>query len=444
MAKPSTLPRWANLANPADIVDPPSGKKDTGWLTAEKPPHSYFNWFMNLVYLWAVYLDGLTGEALTWTAAHVHNRNVTFHKGADPEAITCDGGATFTAASGATALTATAAGPGTAGLFNAGTNIGGRAVDATGNSTFSPSSTSTVTVNVFGNTGATSALIAASSDGTALWGISNTATAVRGQAGGVGNGVYGTVVNGGALGAAGRFDVLDTNPAYGVIASNSHVATPTVQVSQGASGGVALNVGVTGGVGTAIRAAGGDITLLNTNKVRFETAKTGVQILSVAEMHAYDITDATYIPLGAATGPFSAANLPYHYIGGAGFGISGQIRVPRNGSILDIQALVASPVAVTPNRPTLRHSSYEGVNATPSGVQITGGGFFTIPVSTSLQWISIGGTYGLPTFFSDGVDGVHGSGFYFINWQPGFIFGANVAFAGWRVVYSYGTVDFMI
>lgn len=87
MPKPSTLPRWANLAAPADIVDPPSGKKDSGWLTGEKPPHSYFNWWKNLVYQWTVYLDGLTGEALTWTAAHIFQAGVTMTRNSASETL---------------------------------------------------------------------------------------------------------------------------------------------------------------------------------------------------------------------------------------------------------------------------------------------------------------------------------------------------------------------
>jgi len=79
MSKPASLPRWADAANPADIVDPPSGKKDSGWLVNDQPPHTYFNWFWNLVYQWTVYLDGLTGEALTWTAAHIFNAGATFN-----------------------------------------------------------------------------------------------------------------------------------------------------------------------------------------------------------------------------------------------------------------------------------------------------------------------------------------------------------------------------
>lgn len=54
-AKPSSLPRWADVGGA--IVEPPDGKKDVGWVTGEKPPAQYFNWWKNLVYQWTDYLD---------------------------------------------------------------------------------------------------------------------------------------------------------------------------------------------------------------------------------------------------------------------------------------------------------------------------------------------------------------------------------------------------
>lgn len=54
-AKPSTLPRWANVGGA--IVVPSSGKLDVGWVSAERPPAQYLNWYQNLVYLWVVFLD---------------------------------------------------------------------------------------------------------------------------------------------------------------------------------------------------------------------------------------------------------------------------------------------------------------------------------------------------------------------------------------------------
>ena len=55
MAKPTTYPRWADVGG--DIVEPTSGKKDVGWVSDEEPPAQYFNWLLNLLYQWVVYLD---------------------------------------------------------------------------------------------------------------------------------------------------------------------------------------------------------------------------------------------------------------------------------------------------------------------------------------------------------------------------------------------------
>lgn len=89
MPKPSSLPRWGdNLADPGDIVEPSSGKKDIGWQDAEKPPHSYFNWLFNLIYQWCSYLNGLTGEALTWTAAHIFQSTVSVTNSTNADTVT--------------------------------------------------------------------------------------------------------------------------------------------------------------------------------------------------------------------------------------------------------------------------------------------------------------------------------------------------------------------
>ncbi len=68
MAKPSQLPQWGDGAAPADIVDPGSAKRALGWSTSERPPHTYFNWWMNLVFQWIQWLDGFLGVVHTWTA----------------------------------------------------------------------------------------------------------------------------------------------------------------------------------------------------------------------------------------------------------------------------------------------------------------------------------------------------------------------------------------
>lgn len=56
--RPTAQPRWAS-GMAAIIAEPPSGKKDQGWI-AEKPPFAYDNWFYNLVYQWLLWLDFIT------------------------------------------------------------------------------------------------------------------------------------------------------------------------------------------------------------------------------------------------------------------------------------------------------------------------------------------------------------------------------------------------
>lgn len=56
---PSSLPVWASDSG-ASITVPPTVKQEAGWeLTTpkEKPKLDYFNWWMNLVYQWILYLS---------------------------------------------------------------------------------------------------------------------------------------------------------------------------------------------------------------------------------------------------------------------------------------------------------------------------------------------------------------------------------------------------
>jgi hypothetical protein len=93
MAKPASLPRWAETGGgtPAsNIIEPTSGKKDTGYVTVaaspggkgDVPTSGGLNWFMRLVYKWCEWLDGIAGEAWTWTANHIFQASVTLN--ADP------------------------------------------------------------------------------------------------------------------------------------------------------------------------------------------------------------------------------------------------------------------------------------------------------------------------------------------------------------------------
>lgn len=75
VSKPTSLPRWATDGS-ALLTEPSSGKKDVGW-EVEEPPADWMNWLQNLVYQWLHYLDDLEAQALTWTAEHVFDDDVT-------------------------------------------------------------------------------------------------------------------------------------------------------------------------------------------------------------------------------------------------------------------------------------------------------------------------------------------------------------------------------
>ncbi len=77
MAKPSILPRWGDTAAPADVVAPNSSKQGSGWSNGELPPHTYFNWWQNLVFQWIQWLNGLLDTANTWTARQSFNGGCT-------------------------------------------------------------------------------------------------------------------------------------------------------------------------------------------------------------------------------------------------------------------------------------------------------------------------------------------------------------------------------
>lgn len=68
MAKPTTLPRWANVAG--NILAPNAALQDTGWVDGAIPTAKALNWLLRWNYEWAKYVQGLEAEALTWTARH--------------------------------------------------------------------------------------------------------------------------------------------------------------------------------------------------------------------------------------------------------------------------------------------------------------------------------------------------------------------------------------
>ena len=60
MAKPTTKPEWIPDSDPSKIEAPSASKQNTGWLSGEKPPYQFFNWFWNLVSKWVEYLEDFT------------------------------------------------------------------------------------------------------------------------------------------------------------------------------------------------------------------------------------------------------------------------------------------------------------------------------------------------------------------------------------------------
>lgn len=78
MARPDKDPQWADGGS-ADVVEPTSGKKSTGWLGGEFPPAQWLNWLFYYIYLWITYLsrdrimivdvrDGHVGTSAGWAS----------------------------------------------------------------------------------------------------------------------------------------------------------------------------------------------------------------------------------------------------------------------------------------------------------------------------------------------------------------------------------------
>lgn len=74
MAKPTNLASWGTGAAP--IVEPSAGVKAAGWAPNQRPPAQWFNWWMNAVYLWMVWLDAYESTVHVWTAAQSFTRGL--------------------------------------------------------------------------------------------------------------------------------------------------------------------------------------------------------------------------------------------------------------------------------------------------------------------------------------------------------------------------------
>ena len=62
MAKPSTLPKWANtigtdVNSQPTVIAPNDSKQENGWQYGEKPAYQFFNWLFRTIYLWIFWID---------------------------------------------------------------------------------------------------------------------------------------------------------------------------------------------------------------------------------------------------------------------------------------------------------------------------------------------------------------------------------------------------
>ncbi len=122
----STLPRYADTVagDPSKVSEPPSGKKDIGWVVGEKPPAQWKNWLLLQTYNWLLWLDAFETESHTWTklqtftSSVLNNRAILATGNGSGSAIKGIGG---TAGNG---IEAEASGAGTYALYGKGTAIG--------------------------------------------------------------------------------------------------------------------------------------------------------------------------------------------------------------------------------------------------------------------------------------------------------------------------------
>lgn len=78
MPKPTNLALWATTGVK---TEPSAGEKAAGWDGVFKPPFQWFNWWMNIVYTWVVWLDAYESTVHTWTAIQTHSASVNINGG---------------------------------------------------------------------------------------------------------------------------------------------------------------------------------------------------------------------------------------------------------------------------------------------------------------------------------------------------------------------------
>ena len=230
MTQPTQTPDWNTSGS--NRVDPPSGQKSSGWTVNQAPPSSYFNWWMNLVYQWVLYLKNLTLEALVWVELQSFQKGLTASQ----------------SVANTNTVTITTNGTGTGVSINASTNAASRALKAF-----------TGAVNGVAIEGVASHLGSAGLKGTATAGSASGVLATASGAGGYavtasGTG-FGVGSGSGALNATNAHNVPDDvpcasfyNESVGDVVKITAEGGKALQVFGGESNHAALIVGNSAGL----------------------------------------------------------------------------------------------------------------------------------------------------------------------------------------------------
>ena len=122
----STLPRYADTVagDPSKVSEPPSGKKDIGWVVGEKPPAQWMNWLLLQCYNWLLWLDAFETESHTWTKLQTFTASVL-----NTRAILATGNGSGSAIKGiggaaGNGIEAESSGAGTYAVYGKGTALG--------------------------------------------------------------------------------------------------------------------------------------------------------------------------------------------------------------------------------------------------------------------------------------------------------------------------------
>lgn len=276
----STLPRWADTVSgdPTKVSEPAAGKKDIGWLVAEKPPAQWKNWLLLMIYNWLVWLDAFETEAHTWTQLQTLQRGQTITQAnANTRALRATGngtaeGALFEGGTGGHGAIGQCFGPANYGLYGKGDPAGAASFGVRGEGglngdggSFIGSGTGYGLRGTGGGTSGYGGLFTGTGALPGVVGTSNGAgTGVYGQGGPTGIGVVG--IGGGTSGRGGEFTggagssdglkgIGGTTNGNGVVGQGSGSGSG-VSATGGTTGhGAVLSGGATSGDG--LQATGG-------------------------------------------------------------------------------------------------------------------------------------------------------------------------------------------